>query len=161
MDPSSNTLVVLTCNKGQAHLFQNFVCNARGKGLDLSHIVMFATDKATVKLCNELGIPVWYDEAIFGGLPEMSARRYGDRIFSQMMMAKVFCVHLVLNSGYNVLFQDVDIVWYQNPLPFILAKEFEEWEIMFQDDGSRQPRYAPYSPNSGMRNNLFKMRFFL
>lgn len=148
-DPSSKTLIVLTCNKGQSIMFRNFVCNARAKGLDLSHIVMFATDKATVNLSKELGINVWYDEAIFGSMPEDSAKRYGDRVFARMMMAKVYCVHLVMSLGYNVLFQDVDIVWHQNPLPYLLSKEFDEWDMMFQDDGSRQARFAPYSPNSG------------
>mmetsp|Transcript_55015 Transcript_55015/g.61462 ORF Transcript_55015/g.61462 Transcript_55015/m.61462 type:complete len:579 (+) Transcript_55015:49-1785(+) len=162
-NPSANTLVILTCNKGQSIMFQNFVCNARAKELDLSHIVMFATDEATVKLSNDLGIHVWYDEAIFGSMPENSAQRYGDKVFGRMMMAKVYCMHLALTSGYDVLFQDVDIVWHRNPLQYLLSEEFEEWDMMFQDDGSRQPRFAPYSPNSGfyfVRSNSITKYFF-
>lgn len=146
----SRTLVVLTCNKGQSMLFRNFVCNARAKGLDISQVVLFATDEYTLKLSQDLGIPAWYDESIFGGMPEQSANRYGDMIFGRMMMAKVYCVHLALVSGYNVLFQDVDVVWYQNPLPFVESDKFSNYDMVFQDDGSRQVRFAPYSPNSGM-----------
>jgi len=148
-DPSLKTLVVLTCNKGQSEMFRNFVCNARAKGLDLSHVVMFATDEATVQLSRELGIHVWYDADIFGSIPEESAKQYGDPIFSRMMMAKVYCMNLAMSSGYNILFQDVDLVWHRNPLPFLVSKQFEQWDMVFQDDGSRQGRYGPYSPNSG------------
>ena len=122
---SKNTIVVLVCNKGQAPLFRNFVCNARAKNLDLSHVVMFATDLETKRMCEELNIAVWYEESIFGGMPETAARSYGDRTFTKMMMAKVYCVHLVLSCGYNVLFQDVDVVWYKNPLPYLDSEEFE------------------------------------
>jgi hypothetical protein len=152
-NPSSNTLVVLACNKGQSILFHNFVCNARAKGLDLSHVVLFATDEDTLHLSQELGIPAWYDAMIFGDMPEEAARSYGDRTFAKMMMAKVYCVHLVLQSGYNVLYHDVDIIWLRNPLSFFdtlkETKELEEWDMFFQDDGSRHRRYSPYSPNTG------------
>ena len=148
-DPSLKTLVVLTSNKGQSEMFRNFVCNARAKGLDLSHVVMFATDKATAQLSRELGIHVWHDVELFGSLPEEAADEYGDNIFSRMMMAKIYCVNLALTTGYNILFQDVDIVWHRNPLPFLLSKQFEQWDMVFQDDGGRSPRYRPYSPNSG------------
>jgi Nucleotide-diphospho-sugar transferase len=145
----SRTLVVLTCNKGQSELFRNFVCNARAKGLSLAHVVMFATDLDTHHLSLDLGIPSYYDESIFGGMPEQAANRYGDMIFARMMMAKVYCVHLALTSGYSVLFQDVDVVWYRDPLPYLESKKFAEYDMVFQDDGSRQARFGPYSPNSG------------
>ena len=149
----SKVMVVMVCNKGQAHLFHNFVCNARAKGLDLSRIIMFATDQYTVKLATDLGIPVFYDETIFGTMPEQAAYRYGDKIFSMMMMAKVYCVHLVMSLGYDVLFQDVDVVWQKNPLEYLESEESKEWDMIFQDDGSRQVRYQPYSPNTGKSTN--------
>ena len=33
------------------------------------------------------------------------------------MMSKVYCVHLINSMGYDLLFQDLDIVWYRNPVP--------------------------------------------
>lgn len=148
-NPTSKTIIVQVCNYGQVELFHNYVCSAKARGLDYSHILMFATDEKTYDLCKALGIPVYYNEAIFGSMPEGAARGYGDRIFSKMMMAKVYCVHSVLSLGYNVLFQDVDVVWYKNPLPYLESKELAKWDLMFQDDGARSHRYAPYSPNTG------------
>lgn len=145
----SRTIIVQVCNYGQVELFRNFICNARAKGLDYSRVFIFATDEKTYELCQQLGIPSYYNPVIFGDMPEMAARGYGDRVFSKMMMAKVYCVHLVLSLGYNVLFQDVDLVWYQNPLPYLESEALEEWDLLFQDDGARSSRYAPYSPNTG------------
>ena len=144
------TIVVLVCNWGQAELFHNFVCTARARGLDLSHLLMFATDQQTLELCRKLGIVAFYDETIFADMPERAAGAYGDRVFSQMMMAKVYCVQLVNALGYHVLFQDVDVVWFKDPLPYFAHRSVQgEWDMLFQDDGARSTRYAPFSPNTG------------
>lgn len=148
-NPSSKTIIVQVCNYGQVELFHNFICSAKARGLDYSRVLMFATDEKTFELCKELDIPVYYNKAVFGNMPENAAKEYGDPIFAKMMMAKVYCVHMVLSLGYNVLFQDVDVVWYQNPLPYLESSELEKWDMMFQDDGARSHRYAPYSPNTG------------
>lgn len=156
-DPGSNTLVVMTSNIGQSMLLRNFVCNARAKGaVDLSHVVVIATDKATLDLCNELGLAAWFDEPIFGSFPEEAAGRAGDTTFVRFSMAKIYCVHLVLSLGYNVLHQDIDIVWNRNPLPFFDSPEMEGYDMIFQDDGDRRSPGKPFNPNSGfhfIRNN--------
>jgi hypothetical protein len=129
---SSNAFIVMVCNLGQSALLHNFVCNAKAKRLDLSRVIVFATDEATKTLCEGLGVTVFFDKSIFGEIPESAALGYGDRVFAKMMMAKVFCVHLVLSCGYDVLFQDVDVVMYRNPLPFFASEELAEWDMMFQ-----------------------------
>lgn len=150
-DGAGKSLLVQVCNYGQVELFHNFVCTAKARGIEDfgQNMIMFATDEATYELCQKLGIPAFYDANIFGDLPEQAARGYGDRTFSKMMMAKVYCVQLVLSLGYNVLFQDVDVVWYKNPLKYFEDPDVQEWDMMFQDDGARSIRYAPYSPNTG------------
>lgn len=35
-------------------------------------------------------------------------------------MKKVMCVHLVGLTGVDFLFQDVDVVWFKDPLPYFL-----------------------------------------
>lgn len=65
-----------------------------------------------------------------------------------MMYAKVIAVQLVNWLGYNVLYQDVDVVWYKNPLEF-LQTAYPNFDVLFQEDGARSVRYAPYSANSG------------
>ena len=82
-----------------------------------------------------------------------------------MMMAKVMCVQMVSSLGYNILFQDVDIVWYKNPIPFFeeQGSKLQNFDMMFQDDGGHSVRYAPYSANSGfyyVRANARTSHFF-
>lgn len=81
-----------------------------------------------------------------------------------MMMAKVICVQLVSMLGFNFLFQDVDIVWFKDPLEFFTARDGPTagYDLAFQDDGGHSLRYAPYSANSGfyfVRNNLRTKHF--
>jgi hypothetical protein len=68
-----------------------------------------------------------------------------------MMMAKVICVQLVSMLGFDFLFQDVDIVWYQDPLAYFFNTSLpaHNYDVFFQDDGGHSVRYAPYSANSG------------
>ncbi len=91
-------------------------------------------------------------------MPEEEAQHYGDKTFIAMMFAKVVCVQLINHLGYDLLFQDVDIVWYKNPLDYFHDSNnpHHGFDMYFQDDGAHSSRYAPYSANSGfyyVRNN--------
>lgn len=60
--------------------------------------------------------------------------------------------------GYDLLFQDVDIIWYNNPINYFHDKSntLYDFDMYFQDDGAHSARYAPLSANSGfyyVRNN--------
>lgn len=99
----------------------------------------------------------------FQAMPSEAARRYGDRQFVAMMLAKVICVQLISMLGYNLLFQDVDLVWYRHPLEFFENGSAGDFDVYFQDDGAHSQRYAPYSANSGfyyVRHND-RTQFFL
>lgn len=153
----NNAVTVMVLNWGQAHLLMNWVCASHARGLDTSGVLIFATDQETKDLAVGLGLNVFYDEVNYANMPKEAAARYADETFSKMMMAKVYCVHQIMMLGYDVLFQDVDVVWFKDPL-----KYFQEdmsasgHEMYFQDDGSRGLFYAPYSANTGVyyvRNN--------
>eukprot|EP00429_Kryptoperidinium_foliaceum_P006766 CAMPEP_0176021354 /NCGR_PEP_ID=MMETSP0120_2-20121206/10367_1 /TAXON_ID=160619 /ORGANISM="Kryptoperidinium foliaceum, Strain CCMP 1326" /LENGTH=501 /DNA_ID=CAMNT_0017354467 /DNA_START=53 /DNA_END=1555 /DNA_ORIENTATION=+ len=144
----NKTVTVMVSNFGQSELLVNFVCAAKARNMDTSNIVVFATDQDTKDLAEHLGLAAFYDERNFGSMPQEAAGSYGDRKFTAMMMAKVFCVHMVNALKYNVLFQDVDIVYYKNPIPFF-EQEHTNFDLLFQDDGGHTVRYAPYSANSG------------
>jgi hypothetical protein len=84
---------------------------------------------------------------------------YLDRVFVDMMWYKAFSIYLILRKGINVLFQDVDLVWFREPFSYFknYAKEHEARhkmtgapiEAFFSDDGQRSLRYAPFYANSG------------
>jgi hypothetical protein len=163
-----NTVVVMVCNFGQSELLLNFICNAKAKGLDISSVLVFTTDLETQQLVDSLGMGVstFYDETNFGRMPKEAARRYADNNFMAMMGAKVYCVQMVSMLGYDVLYQDVDVVWYQDPLPWFhntTLSSHSDFDIYFQDDGNHALFYAPYSANTGfyyVRHNDKTQYFF-
>ena len=166
----------------------NFVCDAKSKGFDISSVLVFATDQETEDLAKSLGLAAYFDKRVservgllflsiwdsnayiiphitlkwhqnFHDTPSEAARAYGDRRFSAMMVAKSIVVQLTSYLGYDVLFQDVDIIWFQHPLKDYFGKPghwSENFDTVFQDDGAHSLRYAPLSANSGfyfVRNN--------
>jgi len=147
----NNTIIIMTCNFGQSALLMNFACSSRSRGFDISNILVFATDKETLELAQSLGMTAYFDERNFGHLTKEAAREYMDGAFADMMYAKVVCVQLINYMGYDLLFQDVDIHWYKNPLTAFhnTTSPLYNFDILLQDDGSRSLRYAPYCANSG------------
>mmetsp|Transcript_30625 Transcript_30625/g.66276 ORF Transcript_30625/g.66276 Transcript_30625/m.66276 type:complete len:554 (+) Transcript_30625:20-1681(+) len=145
----NNTVIVMVCNKGQSILLGNFVCAAKSRGLDTSKILLFASDLHTQQLATSLGLTTYYHEKLFAEMPEAAAKQYGDSEFKAMMIAKIYVVHIVNLLGHNVLFQDADIVWYKDPLPYFETKVSPSFDMYFQDDGQHSRQYAPYSPNTG------------
>mmetsp|Transcript_1224 Transcript_1224/g.2043 ORF Transcript_1224/g.2043 Transcript_1224/m.2043 type:complete len:628 (-) Transcript_1224:58-1941(-) len=148
----NNAVVVMTVNHGQSSLLMNFACSARRRGFDLGNMLVFPTDLESKELAEGLGLATYYDENNMSSIPLGEARRYGDKIFRSMMYAKVLCVLYPLLLNYDVLFQDVDIVWHKDPMPFFQDKtdpKVANFDVLFQHDGSDSVRYAPYSANSG------------
>ena len=93
----------------------------------------------------------------------------GDDVFTAMMWLKVTSVYCVLRLGWDVLFQDADLVWFRDPVPFFssptdpsaLGSE-RDYDAYFQDDGARSQRYAPFSANTGfyfLRSNVRTVAF--
>jgi hypothetical protein len=84
-------------------------------------------------------------------MPSEAAGRYRDENFAAMMISKVLCVQMVSSLGYNILFSDVDIIYYKNPIELFEDPDspLAEFDMIFQDDGGHSVRYSPYAANSG------------
>ena len=75
------------------------------------------------------------------------------------MWYKSFSVHLLLRRGINILFQDVDLVWFKEPMQYfhdvieanrVKSEQSGSYiEAFFSDDGQRSIRYTPFFANSG------------
>jgi Nucleotide-diphospho-sugar transferase len=160
-----NTVIVLVCNFGQSELLLNFLCSAKHRNLSTKQVLVFCTDTETYDLVTAMGVAAFYDTRNYGDMPKHAASRYADNTFMRMMMAKVYCVQQMVWLGYNVLFQDVDVIWYQHPLSHITHTETdtEPYDVYFQDDGNHAIYYGPYSANTGfyyVRNNDKTRHFF-
>lgn len=67
-----------------------------------------------------------------------------------MMMAKVICVQVISMLKKDILFQDVDVVWYRNPLEYFHDKDspLQIYDALFQDDGAHSTRYGKWITTS-------------
>lgn len=151
----NNDIIVLTGNFGQSTLLINFVCNARAHKIDLSKVVVFPTDNKMLDVAQNLGLNVFHHPKLFSTVSsfEEEASDYGNRVFAKMMYPKVVSCQLVIALGYNVLFQDLDVVYYdRNPLEFwrsTTISESHNYDIYFQEDGK------PIFPSLFQHDELF------
>ena len=161
IDPTTKerrTAIVMVANMGVLDLLLNFICSAREIKIDLSALMVFVGRKEDVNLVNSMGAKAFFIPQL-GNMPKKAAGNYLDKTFSQMMWFKTTSVYLATAAGFNVLFQDTDLVWLKNPIPYL--QNIPE-DVAFMDDGARTPRYTPFFTNSGfyyMKYNL-KTLFF-
>jgi hypothetical protein len=138
-------VIVMVANEGVMDLLLNFICSAEGASIDLSSIVVFVGDVKYIPIIEKMGSRAFYDASL-GAMPTKAAGFYLDNTFSRMMWFKAVAVYITLFAGYNVLFQDVDLVWLKDPFPYFSSLDAD---ISFMDDGARTPRYTPFFVNSG------------
>lgn len=95
----------------------------------------------------------------FASVSVRASEQYLDSVFVDMMWFKAFSVWLMLRAGLNVIFQDVDLVWFREPYSYFreygdfaakVHHNGERPDAYFSDDGQRGSiRYSPFYANSG------------
>ena len=134
----------------------NFVCICRQNNASMANVLVFAGSQSVVPVIESLGVGmmsvVWRSER-----SAKASEEYLDRVFVDMMWYKAFSVWVLLSLQYNVLFQDVDLVWFREPFDYF--KRYIQLsadgnfgahpEAFFSDDGQRGLRYSPFYANSG------------
>lgn len=138
-------LVVLVANDGVMDFVLNFACSCRRAGLSVDNVLVFVGGESSVALVEAMGLRAVFMPGL-GGMPERAAGNYGDESFTSMMWLKVSAVYAALAAGFEVLFQDTDVVWLRDPLPPLRASA---GDAVFMDDGARTIRFTPYFANSG------------
>ncbi len=144
-------VVLMTVNPGEMDMLVNFACSCRHHGIDTSNVVVFAASETIVDSINALGFIAIYDQEFERVAADASAQ-YLDPIFIDMMWYKSFSVWVLIKMGFNVLFQDVDLVWFKDPFPYFAENRMvgsTMTDAYFSDDGQRGLRYAPFYANSG------------
>ena len=131
-------------------MLMSFICNLRR--LNLPPPLVAALDSESYKFGLDMGLAVFYDpKSQFQGLGgsgfNSSLCGFGTHCFKSITKLKSRLVLQVLKLGYNVLWSDVDIVWFKDPLPEFEATGPGTFPV--QSDMSR-PRY----PNNGGNGSL-------
>jgi Nucleotide-diphospho-sugar transferase len=155
----NNTVTVMVTNFGQAELLLNFDCSAKARNLSVSNILVVALDTLTRDLASSMGYAVFCDEAMFGQMPMIDGKLGPKEARTGAFMAKAQAVHMVSLLEYDVLYQDVDVIWYQDPLSFFLnaTGPYASHDAVFNDDGARLKQFMTFFANAGyyfIRSNI-------
>jgi hypothetical protein len=159
----NNVLLVMMANRGYKDIFNNWVRSCDINGLDVrSWALFFAVDDEAATNAEQQGFRTYIDALSYGEQPRDAAKNFGDRDFRKLMFQKTAVVQDVLEMGYDVLFQDVDMIWRKDPLERLSAAESSGYDAHFMFDG-RNPWHGPPFANTGfflLRNRPTTRRFW-
>ena len=117
---ASKTVVLTGLLGNYGSFLMNFVCQARKLGV--SNVLVAAFDDQMYEFAFLHGIPVFkFDSKLLQASVNSTSCFYGTTCFRSVTKSKSRATLAVLKLGYNVLFSDVDIVWFENPLPHLQA----------------------------------------
>ena len=158
-----NVILVMMANRGYNDLFNNWVRSCDLNGLDVrAWAVLFAVDEEAATNAEKQGFRVYLDGLSYGDQPREAVKIFGDGDFRRLMFQKTAIVQDVLELGYDVLFQDVDMIWHKDPMAFLLNQASPDFDALFMFDG-RNPLHAPLFANTGfflLRNRVVTRNFW-
>eukprot|EP00475_Leptophrys_vorax_P038369 TRINITY_DN6748_c0_g1_i1.p1 TRINITY_DN6748_c0_g1~~TRINITY_DN6748_c0_g1_i1.p1 ORF type:complete len:616 (-),score=150.65 TRINITY_DN6748_c0_g1_i1:53-1900(-) len=147
----NNNVIVMCINEGNLDLVLNFIKSAWIHNIDVSNLIVFGPPQV-VDVLSRVNVSSYFHSG-FGTFPNDAAIVYGDAVFRRMMWFKISPLYIVQRLGYNVLFQDADVVWFKDPFPYLKRISAN---TIWMDDGARSERFSPVFVNSGfyfLRNN--------
>ncbi|CAI5518813.1 unnamed protein product [Closterium sp. Naga37s-1] len=158
-EPGGVKVVVLVAvTFGYAHMLMNFYCNLRRLGLG-NRLVVAALDADLYRFAFSQGLPVYYEgPAAAGGAGGGSAGgvkvgeeacEYGTLCFKRFTKLKSRAVLRALRAGYSVLWTDVDIVWFSDPLRDLLRFGPGTLPIQSNEPDAARPPHGKRRINSG------------
>eukprot|EP00850_Spirogloea_muscicola_P010082 SM000058S18512 [mRNA] locus=s58:243830:247696:- [translate_table: standard] len=99
-------------------LLINFVC--RLQSLQVTNYLVVALDVDLYKFAFAQGLPVYYDKDVGDGSKTSGECEFNSACFRSATKLKSRAVLKVLKAGFSVLWSDVDVVWFTNPLPDLM-----------------------------------------
>eukprot|EP00475_Leptophrys_vorax_P015054 TRINITY_DN21388_c0_g1_i1.p1 TRINITY_DN21388_c0_g1~~TRINITY_DN21388_c0_g1_i1.p1 ORF type:complete len:593 (+),score=11.70 TRINITY_DN21388_c0_g1_i1:169-1779(+) len=141
------TLVAVTF--GYAEMLMSFVCRLRGLGL-ADNLVVAALDEDLYRFAFTQGLAVYYEQVSLGlkGIDSKDCA-FGSQCFRQFTKLKSRAVLRVLKAGYSVLWTDVDIVWFKDPLPDLMSYGPDTFPIQSNEPNASLPGTGIRRINSG------------
>ncbi|MCR9138473.1 MAG: glycosyltransferase family 77 protein [Alphaproteobacteria bacterium] len=155
----SGPIVVSTFNWGFRQMFENWAASCDHHKIDSRNFtLLFPTDERADALARDLGFVTYFDGNSYGDLPTEAAGAFGDRIFGQMLFAKIAMTMDMLDVGGDFLRQDVDLIWAKDPRGDLATRmDRQSLDMQFMYDGP-SAIHQPLHYNSGfifIRSNSF------
>ena len=140
-------LIVMILCSNFSPMFKNWLASCDFHGIAVrDRLLVFTLDATATEQVAGLGIETCFlDPSSY--MPGGGSSAYGDRQFSRTMFYKNAVVSDALILGANVLFQDVDLVWFKDPFPY-LREHCAANDIAIMFDGNN-PHHGPIYANTG------------
>lgn len=120
---SSKSIVLVAATEPYSEMLLSFACQA--KSLGVQNLLIAAFDEKLYEYTILQGLPVFFAGKDSSSSNESSDDNkvcsFGTECFRRTTKLKSQTVLMILKKGYNVLWSDVDIVWFRNPLPYLRA----------------------------------------
>jgi hypothetical protein len=148
--------VVSALNAGFVPLLRNWSASCDRHRIDVRRrAVLFPMDEEADRVARDLGFATCFDPLSYGEQPRDAVRSYGGPGFDSCVFLKLAMAQDMLQLGYDILLQDMDMVWFSDPLPELESRAIAEgFDLQFMRD--QNPIFQPLYYNSGfiyMRNN--------
>lgn len=114
-------IILFMTNYGQADMCINAVLTLLETGL--SNYVIMAIDQQAYDRIKTYDLNVFLLEFDIPEIHEVSG--YGQTVFGHTMYQKFPFILQVISLGYNVLWSDGDVLFYQNPYPYFSDASFQ------------------------------------
>jgi hypothetical protein len=144
---SPPTIITMVCDNSFMPLVRNWLRSCERSGVMVTdRTIAFALDRDAAQCFAELGLPyVLLDPADYP--PAGGSQIFGDQEFASAVFYKSALLTDLLELGAKVLFQDVDLIWFEDPIP-ALDENADLQDIQLMYDGPN-PQYAPFNANTG------------
>lgn len=139
------TFVVSAFNAGFVPLLRNWVASCEQHDIDCRRqTILFPMDEEADAVARSLGFATCFDVASYGEHPRAAVRGYGDGGFASCVFLKLAMAQDMLQLGYDILLQDMDLVWFADPVPALASRALIEnldFQFMRDENGAFQPLY--------------------
>ncbi|GLJ16562.1 hypothetical protein SUGI_0283470 [Cryptomeria japonica] len=142
---NEKTVILAVVGNNYRDMLMSWVC--RLKRLKISNFLIFAIDHQIYQFCVLQGLPVVMDAHAMN--ISFNDCHFGSKCFQRVTKVKSRIVLQILRLGYHVIFSDVDVYWFKNPIPYL--KSFGPGVLAAQSDeyNETEPLNLPRRLNSG------------
>lgn len=153
----SKDIILVSANFAYLDFILNWACHLQLTNKSLKYLLI-SQDRHLHQHINKYTYIKSFDGALIGMESTSAGTTYRSEGFNHISMTKVAAARQVLDLGYNVLFSDVDISWFQDPIPhFKFDVDFE-----FQSNHFSMDFQVQEEPNTGfyyMKSTPLAKRF--
>ncbi len=141
-----NQLIAMTFDSKYSLLFKNWIASVDYHGISVrERCIVFPMDEESTEIAAQEGFFFVYDPESKILQSTGSAAVYGDQEFAKHMLYQNAVISDLLACGVDLLFQDVDLVWINDPLPIL---DTQTAHVNFMFDGVNH-RHRPLHANTG------------